>query len=889
MTQTIHSCLLVNGQSPSTALLGVTRRPLTYAGLLQQIEQTVERLNAFGIGRGDTVAVALRNGPEAAAACLSVACGAACAPLNADSIAGEFDRQLSRLNPKAILVEAGSKSACVEVARGRGIPLLWLVPDDPGEFAGRFSLEGGSPGRAAQPGMAHPDDVALRVHTSGSTSQSKLAPLTHRNVCYGAMGNVMQLGLTTQDRCLCVTAMFFTQGLIVSVFSSLLAGGSVVCTPGYDSRGFFAWLDEFHPTWYAAPVSVQRSILINAAKFPDVISRSRLRVIRCSSSTASPDFIAQIEALFRAPMLDSYGLTETSSTIAGERLPPAARKPGSVGLPVGCEIAIVDEQGAALEPGMVGEVTVRSPAVLGAYEAGPDVNQQSFVNGWLRTGDLGSLDRDGFLFLQGRKKELINRGGEKILPAEIDEVLNSHPSVAEGIAFAAPHDMLGEEVAAAIVPRNGWLPSAELERELREFCASRLSVPKVPRKIVFVRDLPKTPTGKTMRIGLAEKLGVQAAASAKGSGQLNRDSPSARENGAIPHDIVEMLLLSLWEDVLNRRPIGMEDDFFELGGDSLEAARLLASVEEVFGVDLGPAGLLVAPTVAGMAASLTRSHVSGRTLEGSKIIAIHSSGSLPPMFILGAQPLYRELILNLSKDQPLYALSLPDMTRLPSPFRLEDVAALQVEALQRFRPEGPYALMGWCADGVLAYEMARQLRARGQQVSLVAMIDSFNPEHRRKESLWQASQARLRFHMANLARLDAKNGLAYCRDRFQTAQVRLRRLRWRLLHGLNLRKDRRNGSGARDSEDALAFVVSRYSPAPYNGSVLVVRAGTRPAGAYADAAHGWQTLIPDLRMVELRGNHRDIFAVPNVALMASAISEAMHAARKNRERSAEAV
>lgn len=870
------------------ALLGKGRQPLTYAGLLQQLEQTVERLNCLGIGRGDTVAVALPNGPEAAVACLSVACGAACAPLNADSTAAEFERQLSALNVKAIIAVTGSKSACVEVARGRGLPVLWLVPD-PGGCAGRFSLEGGAPGRAAQPGMAQPDDVALKVHTSGSTSKAKLAALTQRNVCYGAMGNVTQLGLTAQDRCLCVTAMFFTQGLLVSVFSSLLAGGSVACTPGYDSHGFFAWLDEFRPTWYAAPVSVQRSILINAAKFPDAVSRSRLRLIRCSSSTASPDLIARMEALFRAPMLDSYGLTETSSTIVGERLPPAARKLGSVGLPVGCEIAIVDEHGAALQPGAIGEVIVRGPSVLAAYEGTPEVNQQSFLNGWLRTGDLGSLDQDGFLFLRGRSKELINRGGLKIVPAEVDEVLNAHPAVAEAVAFGVPNEMLGEEVAAAIVTRDGWTASAELERGLREFCASRLSVPKVPRRILFVPVLPKTPTGKTLRIGLAEKLGILAPASGNGAVRENLDVFPAPVVGASPHNIVEMLLLSLWEDVLDRRPISMQDDFFTLGGDSLEAARLLAAVEQTFGVNLGPAGLLVAPTVAGMAASLTKAHVSGKTLEGSKILAIRSSGSRPPIFVVGAQPLYRDLILNLPKDQPLYALSVPDAAHLPSPFRLEDLAALQVQALRRFRPQAPYALMGWCADGLLAYEMAQQLRAQGQEVSLVAMIDSFNPEHRRNESFSRASQARLRFHLANLSRLDAAGAMVYCRDRFQTIQTRLRRMRWRLLHRLNLRKDRRSPAGTPDSDAALALAVSRYTPAPYQGNVLVVRAQARPAGAYADAAHGWWPLVPDLRVVEVPGNHREIFVGPNAALMASAISEAARAGAISRERAAEAL
>ena len=317
------------------ALLASGREPLTYGGLLHQIETTVEALNAAGVGRGDKVAIVLPNGPAAAACCLSVASGAVAAPLNPGSAPAEFAAYLSDLKPEALIVEDGSRSTCVPAARALGIPVLRLV-SDPREPAGIFRLEGGSRNPAARPGFAEPDDVALMVCTSGSTARPKMAPLTHRNVCSGAANNVLQLGLTAQDRCLCITAMFYTQGILVSVFSSLMAGGSAVCTSGYDPARFFEWLDEFSPTWYSAPTAMQRSILEHSARHADAVSRARIRVIRCTSSPAVPDFIRRMEELFRAPMLNTYGLTETGSTIAGERLPPVVRKPGSVGVAVGC-------------------------------------------------------------------------------------------------------------------------------------------------------------------------------------------------------------------------------------------------------------------------------------------------------------------------------------------------------------------------------------------------------------------------------------------------------------------------------------------------------------------------------------------------------------------------
>ena len=886
LAQTVYSslCAAALESSESAAILGIGRKPLSYADLLRQIQRTVEFLNSVGIGRGDRVALIVANGPEAATLCLSVACCATSAPLNPGSTAAELDAYLGDLKPKALIVEESSKSASIEVARRHRIPVIRIVSEGPAA-AGSFRLEGGAKKPAEHPGFAEPDDIALMVYTSGSTSRPKMAPLTHRNVCSGANHNVVQLRLKAEDRCLCITALFYTQGILVSVFSSLIAGGSAVCTPGYDPMKFFEWLDEFSPTWYSAPTAVQRSILVYAARHSEIVSRSRLRVIRCSSSPAGPDFIRRMETLFRAPMLDSYGLTETGSTIVGEPLPPARRKRGSVGVAIGCEIAIIDEGGARLEPGQVGEVIVRGPSVIGAYAAAPEINGQAFIDGWLRTGDLGTLDPDGYLFLTGRSKEIINRGGEKISPAEIDEILNAHPAVAEGVAFALPDERLGEEVAAAVVLRDGLPPSAQMEAELREFCAARLASFKVPRRIVFPTAMPKSATGKTLRIGMAERLGLTekpglpASAARKELPAMQVGRAAGCPAGRSPRGIVEMVLLHIWEEELNRRPIGIYDDFFDLGGDSLLGARLLARVEETFGKELALASLFEVPTVARMASVLSESPSQGYAFGPSKVIAIRSSGSLPPLFILGAQPLFRPLILNLPENLPVLGLSFPDLAELPVPFRIEDIAALQVEALRRFQPRGPYALMGWCAEGVLAYEMAQQFRAQGQEVSLVAMIDAFNPTRWKYESRWNSRRDRLRFHLANLSNLDVRAASAYSRDRLRMVLRKTRQRLWRTLYHLNLRTDRRTGSPSRASDQILTFSVSRYVPAPYDGRVMVARAEVRPAGTHADAAYGWRGLVADLQVVDVPGNHRDIFVEPNVEVMSSALAGALGAAR----------
>lgn len=215
-----------------------------------------------------------------------------------------------------------------------------------------------------------------------------------------------------------------------------------------------------------------------------------------------------LETTFGVPVIEAYGMTEASHQMASNPLPPAPRYAGSVGMAAGPEIAIMDDDGQLLPPGALGEVVIRGANVTNGYENNPAANASSFTNGWFRTGDQGTLDEQGYLRLTGRLKELINRGGEKVSPLEVDETLMDHPAVAQAVTFAMPHEMLGEEVAAAIVLRPG---AAEVtEREIRDFVAERLANFKVPRHVVFLTEVPKGPTGKVQRIGLAKLLGISA-------------------------------------------------------------------------------------------------------------------------------------------------------------------------------------------------------------------------------------------------------------------------------------------------------------------------------------------------------------------------------------------
>jgi acyl-CoA synthetase (AMP-forming)/AMP-acid ligase II/acyl carrier protein len=573
-------------QAPdAVAIAAPGRPPLSYARLSGLIQAQALHLHEIGIGRGDRAALVLPNGPEKAAAFLTVASAATCAPLNPDYRESEFDFYLGDLDARAVILPSGVDSPARRVSQARGIPVIELLPDLHAE-AGVFSLAGGLSRGARDPGAPEPAAEALTLHTSGTTSRPKMVPLTHANLCAGAANVAESLRLAPDDRCLNVMPLFHIHGLVAALLASLTAGACVVCSPGFVATQFFDWLDAVRPTWYTAVPTMHQSILGRAEQYAEVIARRPLRLIRSSSSSLAPQVMAGLEAVFKTPVIEAYGMTEASHQMASNPLPPRARKPGSVGLPAGPEIAVHGPDGGRLGPGQRGEVVIRGANVTRGYVNNPAANREAYVDGWFRTGDQGYLDDDGYLFLTGRLKELINRGGEKISPREVDEALMDHPAVAQAVAFALPDPRLGEDVAAAVVLRPGATATA---LELRQFVAGRLADFKVPARVVFVEAIPKGPTGKLQRIGLAEKLGVGAAAPA-GRGE--------KTSFVAPGNPIEKMLAGLWCQMLRLPSVSVNDRFLDLGGDSLLATMLLSRVREGLQIEVSLTEFFEAPTVA---------------------------------------------------------------------------------------------------------------------------------------------------------------------------------------------------------------------------------------------------------------------------------------------------
>ncbi|WP_420632528.1 acyl--CoA ligase [Candidatus Palauibacter sp.] len=497
--------LLAGGSGESPAISAPGREPLDFAGLRRHVESTVNALNGLGIGRNDRVAIILPNGPEMASAFISVGCAATAAPLNPAYRQPEYEFYLADLNTKALLLEAGSDSSARAAAAALGIPVLELHVGDEAP-AGTFELAGDNfGGGGSEGGLAEAGDIALILHTSGTTSRPKIVPLSHPNVCASA-GNIQRtLRLTAADRCLNVMPLFHIHGLMAAVLAPLGVGASIFCSPGFNVLRFFSWLDESRATYYTAVPTMHQTILARAPRNRDAITRAALRFIRSASASLPPQVMAELEETFGAPVVEAYAMTEAAHQMTCNPLPPAARKPGTVGIAAGPEVSVMDEAGAHLSADEVGEIVICGENVSDGYENNPTANAEAFTDGWFRTGDQGRMDPEGYVTITGRLKEIINRGGEKISPREIDEAILDHPAVRQVVAFAMPHPKLGEEVAAAAVLREGMEVTP---REIQAFAAERLADFKVPRKILIMDDIPKGPTGKLQRIGMAEKLGL---------------------------------------------------------------------------------------------------------------------------------------------------------------------------------------------------------------------------------------------------------------------------------------------------------------------------------------------------------------------------------------------
>ena len=842
------------------ALVERGAEPLTYRGLADVIHDLRATLNGCGYGHGDRVAIVHPGGADMVAALYGLWGSVTSVPLNPDYTVGEFAIYLKDLGAQALVLAAGWENPARDAADRMGLPVLELARA-PGNIAGKVSLSGGRPGKARKPGPPDAGDMAHVLYTSGTTSHAKIVPITHENLAARSVNGAACLELADDDRCLNLMPLFHGHAIHMNLPCTLWVGGSYIALPTFTPDAFFDHLETLKPTWYSGSYTFHQAILAAAPKYRAAIARGNLRFARSGSGRLDPKIARKLEEILGIPILVTYSSTE-ANVITAEPRPPAGRKSGTVGKPVVDTVAIMDPNGKMLPPGQSGEVVVSGPQVAPYYENDPEATAGAYVDGWFRTGDEAVFDDDGFLTITGRIKDIINRGGEKITPLEIDAVLAKHPDIVEASAFPIPHPTLGEEVAAVVVVRKG---AKMTDQDLAAFVRQRLTGFKVPRRFVFVDEIPRGPTGKVQRGRLAKALGLETSADAVQAGKPEEDRP------ATP---LEEKLAGLWAKTLGVDRVGLHDDFFLLGGDSLQAVDLFLEIERTLGQRLPRSALFDAGNVADMAKRIEQ------TQPLKCLVPIQPDGDRPPFFCVhdrnGEVLNFRDLARHLGPDQPFYGIQSLGLDANDVPLtRIEDMAARYIDEIKRVQPTGPYRIGGYSFGGRVAYVMAQRMRAAGDDVALLALLDAYSFLGRKRITLGEWV-ARNRDWFAAMGAGDLLRYAAYRAGRAATVVAAIVRQKafvtaWRYYET----KKQPPPRFLRQPADTNILAFNAYRPEPYGGDAVLLKSELSE-WQHPDVHDTWQTLIKGrLTVRAVTGRHVDIVKEPHVRVLAAALRECL--------------
>ena len=500
MEKTIRN--MINQQNDNLIFLTSEKNEKLSYGEFKIFNEKISRqLAATNVKNSDRAAIVLPNGPLMASSFLSISSYMSAAPLNPSYKQEEFEFYLDDLKPKFLLVEPNSKSLAVIAAKNLNIPVFEMKISD-NQPLGTFELFD------KETDYKNPNDYdeALVLHTSGTTSRPKIVPLSNLNIFTSAVNISKSLKLTTDDHCLNIMPLFHIHGLIAVLSASAKVGASVCASNGFNALKFLDLAETQNITWYSGVPTMHQAILLRAQKNSDKAKKLNLRFIRSSSASLPPAIFEQLNDTFQTPVIEAYGMTEATHQMASNPLPPAIQKPGLVGMPAGPEICIMNDKNEKLSQGEIGEICIKGDNVTNGYENNPEANKQSFVNDWFRTGDEGFFDEDGYLKISGRLKEIINKGGEKISPLEVDNILMDFLPIDQALCFGYKDKMLGEDIAVAIKLKEN---KSCTEDDIKSYANEKLAKFKIPKKIFIVEDIPKGATGKLQRIGLAKKFGLE--------------------------------------------------------------------------------------------------------------------------------------------------------------------------------------------------------------------------------------------------------------------------------------------------------------------------------------------------------------------------------------------
>jgi len=676
---------------------------LTFGALGHHVRRLSEQLATGGIAPGSRVGIALQRGPEAALLSVAVCCGATLVPFNPNLAAVELQAELERLRLDALIVPDDAAVADWVTAAGEGFGLFEAAKAV--SSFDEIAIRQIRPVRRARPASpVTTQSWAVIFRTSGTTGIPKRVPVTHQNLIEMARKMERWLKLGPADRAACILPIYYNAGFKATLLVPLLIGCSVALPASTGPQEFERWLGELQPTWLTAAPAFLQAVVDKLDASGGLASPSSLRFVLSTASYLPEATRRALERLLAVPVVEFYGLCE-AGMMTEPAFPPLKAATGSVGrIPEG-ELAIHGGDGRVLRPGQTGQVMLCGPSVMPGYLL-DDIEGEptGLIDGWLPTGDLGTVDGEGFLTIVGRSKEIINRGGEKIAPYEVEKALLAHPAVREAACFAVPHPRLGENVGAAVALHAG---AGATSRELIDFVYDRLAPFQMPRQVHIVQSLPVGATGKISRP------------------QLSATFASRQRLGAPPEAPLEILINDIWRRLLGRDDIGMDDDFFEIGGDSLQATEMLLELEEITHHRIAPSEVAAELTIRQLSRSL-----AGAAAAKREVMTRVKAGEGMPLFLCHGDfcgwGFYGFRLAELLKDNgPVYLLhSMIDVVEGIE--TIEEMVRGYLPHIEAAAPAGPVRLAGYCHGGLAALEIAHRLEARGRVVDKVVLIDSFS-------------------------------------------------------------------------------------------------------------------------------------------------------------------
>ena len=841
----------------SPALVGLGTAEVSFAQLHACISSFATQLATAGLGREDRVGLLVPAGLPGAQLIVALACNIILVPMNPALTPKEMV-ELSRVSGlKAIVIPAWLETSPPSALLDQEITALEAISTPDGALSLRLLTA--APACAAPSRPARDTDIALLLRSSGTTGDPKLIPVTHRNLLAMAekFGSALWFHLSAADRAACLLPLYYAAGLKTSLFVPLILGASVGFPPAGQALDVEKWLDALRPTYLSLSPGLLNGLLDRLRASSHEIDCSSLRFVMCAAAYLPDDVRIAAEAMLRVPVLEFYGLSE-AGVMAANPVPPGKGKPGTVGRPAPGELQIVDDHRKPVAQGSIGQIMISGPTVTPGYVVRNDSLAGELKDGWLLTGDLGRIDADGYLTIVGRVKEVINRGGEKVFPYEIEKAMLQHPAVLEAAAFGVPHPRLGENVAAAAVLRPG---STLSERELKEFLAGRLAGFKLPRRLCLVPSLPRNASGKILRRALAE---------AHSSGR-----PAVTE----AEGLLELEILGIWERLLATDDIGVDDDFFEIGGDSLLATEMLMEVELLAGRPY-PQSELSTLTIRRIADVVT-----SNLADGPERMTQLKSGTGIPLFLFHgdfpSRGLYAlKLAALLPHDGPVYLLHSDAQPLVTS--SMEEIAGMYLGEVLRVAPHAPVILAGYCNGGLAAWHLAHLLRSRGVDVAELLLIETLainaRPGMRKVPALFQAAASFLPGRAGRFLREDGMRAVwvLYRRGLLDSAKALYRLARIKVLSALRREPPSEDRRAATQRVNHIYYrLMSRYVPPRLDVDVTCFIADE---GNHADTdPRYWRALAKSVGTVNVPGTHASAIVSGRQAL-ATALTEALNRA-----------